>query len=153
MCARASCKQSRPLCPACSSNCRRAVTGLLTEMFCSFFNGKTVSGPPSCACGPCCQWSPEHGRMDNVFGQSVVLNSISRIMKHHIQTGDARCLIANENIRKILGLFVSHLHINEYSGTCPWMFTLHIFCLSNQLGHAERKFPDTQAWNWKSAIF
>ena len=41
----------------------------ITEMFCCFFNRKTVSGPPSCARSPCRQWSPGHGRLDNVFGQ------------------------------------------------------------------------------------
>ena len=46
----------------------------ITEMFCCFFNRKTVSGPPSCARSPCCQWSPEHGRLDNVFGQHPSLH-------------------------------------------------------------------------------
>ena len=39
-----------------------------------FFNRKTVSGPPSCARSPCRQWSPEHGRLDNVFGQHPSLH-------------------------------------------------------------------------------
>ena len=30
-----------------------------------------MSGPPSCVRSPCCQWSPEHGRLDNVFGQQA----------------------------------------------------------------------------------
>ena len=69
-CVRAcACKQSRTSFSVAPSKCHWAVTVLLTEMFCSFFYRKTVSGLLPCVCGPL-----SNGGLVNVLGQHPSLH-------------------------------------------------------------------------------